>query len=170
MKARGCGIWAATGLFALCLPGTAGAQESLDQGKSPAQMFASDCVICHKSPQGLARGGGAFGLDSFLREHYAASRETAAAIAKYLKSMDTGPAVPGRASKHTAKSDDKAKAGEKKRPGTEDKPEAKAAGPKMSEPKLPEPKPSEILAPEPKLPPPANEAKPAESGKSEKSE
>ena len=165
MKALGCGIWAAIGLMALCQAGTAGAQESLDQGKSPAQLFASDCVICHRSPQGLARAGGIFGLDSFLREHYTASRETATALANYLKAMDSGPA--GRASKRAAKSDDKAKTGEKKRPGAVEKPAARTAEPKTSAPKSSESKPTEILAPEPKSPTPASEAKPAESGKSD---
>jgi len=26
------------------------AQENLDFGKSPAQLYASDCAVCHKSP------------------------------------------------------------------------------------------------------------------------
>ena len=158
----------AIGLW-MSLAAGAGAQESLDQGKSPAQLFASDCVICHKSPQGLARAGGVMGLDSFLREHYTASKETATAIANYLKSLDSRPAT-GRAAKRTAKGDDKA--GEKKKPEPkpiEEKPEAKTAEPKSSEPKPSEPKPAGILAPEPKSAPPA-EAKPAEGGKSEKSE
>jgi len=67
------------------------AQENLDAGKSAAQLFNSDCAICHKSPQGLSKGGGLLGLSSFLREHYTASRETAALLAAYLKQQD-GPA------------------------------------------------------------------------------
>jgi hypothetical protein len=171
LKALRHGVRLAIGMLTMCLAGAAGAQESLDQGKSPAQLFASDCAICHKSPQGLARAGGILGLDSFLRAHYTASRETATAIANYLKSMDSGPAGPGRAAKRTAKGD--AKAGEKTKPGskpTEDKPEAKTAEPKSAEPKPTETKPAEILAPEPKSASPASEAKPAEGGKSEKSE
>jgi hypothetical protein len=93
----------------------AGAQESLDSGKTPAQLFASDCAICHKSPQGLVKSGGILGLDNFLREHYTASRESAAAIAAYLQSMGSGPApAPGRATKRSAKGDDKTKGSEKK--------------------------------------------------------
>ena len=76
------------GLVTLILAGPAAGQESLDKGKTPAQLFASDCSPCHKSPQGLAKSGGLFGLDGFLREHYTASRESAAAIANYLKSME----------------------------------------------------------------------------------
>ena len=184
MKVFRCGICAAIGIWALCIVGTAGAQENLDQGKSPAQLFASNCAICHKSPQGLAKAGGLLGLDNFLREHYTASKESASALASYLKSMDTGPAAPARAGKRTAKGDEKAKVDGKKKTGTrpgeekapEKKPEAKAAEPKSSEPKSSEPKPADISAPEPKSVetkpngPAAGEAKPAEDGKPEKSE
>jgi hypothetical protein len=176
------GIRLVIGMLALCLAGGSWAQESLDLGKSPARLFASDCSGCHKSPQGLGKAGGLAGLDSFLREHYTASRETAAAIASYLKTMNTGPAAPGRASKRTAKGDDKAKSDDKKKSGakpgdakgsekkpvdaTSDSPDAKS----------PEPKPAEILAPEPKSveskssAPAADARKPAEGAKSEKSE
>ncbi|HXZ46673.1 MAG TPA: hypothetical protein VEH02_08090, partial [Pseudolabrys sp.] len=68
MKKRGSRIRAAIFVAGLCVAGAAGAQESLDQGKTPAQLFASDCSVCHKSPHGLTRGGGIFGLESFLRE------------------------------------------------------------------------------------------------------
>jgi len=168
MKKRSSRIRAAIAVSALCLAGAAGAQESLDQGKSPAQLFASDCSICHKSPQGLTRAGGIRGLDSFLREHYTASKETAAAIAGYLRAMDTGPAGPAHTSKRTAKGDDKKKAGAKpgEEKGTDNKPGAKTAEPK-SEPKSAEPKPPEILAPESNTAPAAGEAKPAEGGKSD---
>lgn len=146
------------GLWALCLAAGAGAQESLDRGKSPAQLFASDCSICHKSPQGLVKSGG-FGLDSFLREHYSASRETASAIAGYLRSVDGGPAGPGRASKRTAKGDDKTKSDDKKKTGVKpgetkgtEKPDAppgtsRSSGPKSAEPRSSRPKASEPVRP-----------------------
>ena len=172
------------GVLALCLTGGSGAQESLDRGKSPAQLFASDCSGCHKSPQGLGKYGGLAGLGSFLREHYTASRETAAAIASYLKAMDTGPAAPGRASKRTAKGDGKAKSDDKKKSGArlgeakgaEKKPVDTASEPKLPDAKSPEPKPIEILAPEAKSvdskpnAPAADVRTPAEGAKSEKSE
>ena len=189
MKALRFGICAAIGISVLCIAGAAGAQENLDQGKSPAQLFASNCAICHKSPQGLAKAGGLLGLDSFLREHYTASKESAGALAAYLKSMEPAPAAPGRATKRTAKGDEKAKADEKKKQGaksgdqkgSEKKPEEKAAEPKSSESKPVEAKPSDskpadIVAPEPKSgetkpsAPAAGETKPAESGKSGKSD
>ena len=105
-------------------------------GQKPTQLFASDCSACHKSPQTLAKAGGLFGLDSFLRTHYTASRESATAIANYLKSLDTGPASPARASKRSAKGDGNAQPGDRKRPGA--KPgEAKGVS-KSSESKPPE--------------------------------
>jgi hypothetical protein len=141
--------WPVVALMALVMAGPGTAQENLDKGKTPAQLFASDCAGCHKSPQGLAKSGGLFGLDSFLRTHYTASRETARAVANYLKAIDSGPSAAGRASKRSAKGDEKgAKPEGKKKPaakpedakGAESKPEGAGA----------EPKPLGILAPEPK--------------------
>jgi hypothetical protein len=164
------GMRATIGMVALCLTVPAIAQENLDQGKSPAQIFATNCAICHKSPQGLAKAGGLLGLDSFLREHYTASKESASALAGYLKSMEPAPAGPARASKRNAKGDDKtkpdgmkktgAKPGEAKgtEKGTEKKPDATAVEPKTPEPSPPESKPGEDKTSEPK---PA-EAKPAD--------
>jgi hypothetical protein len=162
--------WPIVGLIAWALTTGAVAQESLDKGKSAAQLFASDCSPCHKSPQGLARSGGLFGLDGFLREHYTASRESASAIASYLKAMDTA-STGGRAARRSAKGDDKAKSEAKKKPArAEDAKGAKGAEKKpdaLSE----EPKPLGILAPEPNSgdakmsTPAAGDAKPAESGK-----
>ena len=177
------GICAAIGISVLCIAGAVSAQENLDQGKSPAQLFASNCAICHKSPQGLAKAGGLFGLDSFLREHYTASKESAGALAAYLKSMEPAPAAPGRATKRAAKGDEKKKPGAKSgdQKGPEKKPEEKAAEPKSSESKPAEAKPSDsrpadIVAPESKAgetkpnPPAVGETKPAEGGKTGKSD
>ena len=165
LKRPGCSIRLVLGIWTVCLVGGAGAQESLDRGKSPAQLFASHCSICHKSPKGLAKAGGLFGLDGFLREHYMTSREAAAAMSGYLRAMDSGPAGPGRATKRAAKGDDKAKFDEKKKPAA-----------KPGEPKSPESKPADILAPEPKSAEPrlsapaGGQAKPAEGAKSDKSD
>jgi hypothetical protein len=141
----------ALGAWALAAVGAAKAQENLDQGKSAAQLFASDCAICHKTTAGLSRGR-VLGLDSFLREHYTASRESAAAIAAYINATDKGPppAAPARTKKKDAgKGDDKTKADEKikgaeKKPGTGKPIDAKpAAEPNASEPKPTESKPSD---------------------------
>ena len=134
MRALRCGVGAAVSVALLCSAGVAIAQENLDQGKSAAQLFASNCSACHKSPQGLAKAGGILGLDSFLREHYTASKESAGALAAYLKSMDT-PAAPARGAKRTAKGDEKSKADEKKKSGAKagDKASDKAGDQKGTE-------------------------------------
>jgi hypothetical protein len=88
MRRTGRVIALAIGMAALFEVKLALAQESLDQGKTPAQLFASDCAICHKSPRGLSQGGGMFGLQSFLRAHYTASVQSAAALAAYLQAVD----------------------------------------------------------------------------------
>jgi hypothetical protein len=153
--------WPIIGLMTVILATPAASQESLDKGKTPAQLFASDCSPCHKSPQGLVKSGGLFGIDSFLREHYTASRESAAAIANYIKSMASGPSGSGRATKRATKGDEKAKPEAKKKSTTEKKPDAASE----------EPKPLGILAPEPKASdtkanaPAAGGAKPAEGEK-----
>jgi hypothetical protein len=162
LKRRVCRTGLVGGFLIAFLGSSAGAQESLDRGKSPAQLFASHCSACHKSPRGLAKSGGLFGLDGFLREHYMTSRETAAAMSSYLRGLDSGPA-PARASKRAARGDDNAKLNERKNPAS--KP-GEARGPGES--KASESRPADILAPEPgsaaRKPsvPAAGEAKPAE--------
>lgn len=118
--------------------GAASAQENLDAGKSGAQLYQSNCAICHKSAQALDKsGGGLFGLESFLREHYTSSRESAAAISAYLNTVGGGPAQAHPVRK---------KAGKKKEAKPETKPDAKDAKPaeaKPEEKKSDEKKPAE---------------------------
>jgi hypothetical protein len=75
---------AVIGLIAGLGPAMAHAQTNLDQGKSPAQIFASDCAACHKPTRALANGKNRFALTEFLREHYTTSREQAAGLAAYV--------------------------------------------------------------------------------------
>jgi hypothetical protein len=159
------GIGLTVGGLALALAGSpffagdAWAQENLDQGKSGAQLFASDCAICHKTTAGLSKGR-ILGLDGFLREHYTASRESAATIAAYIQATDKGPAAPApaRATKKGAgKGDDKSKGVDKK----SDKPgDAKSGDTKPAEAKPAEAKPAESN-------PKPSESKPTESKPSE---
>jgi hypothetical protein len=66
--------------------------EDLTAGKTPAQLFRSDCGACHRSPNGLVKErGNVSGLTSFLREHYTTKAESAAALAAYV----SGLASPG---------------------------------------------------------------------------
>ena len=156
------------GVVGILAAAPAGAQENLDSGKSGAQLFASNCALCHKSAKALRKSGGPLGLSGFLREHYTSSRESAAIIATYLESFGTPPA-PGKrtgATKRTGKGDEKKaepKSGETKsvKPDKTDKPpEAKTSGPKTSEPKTSEPK-SEPKPPDAKASEPKPDAAPA---------
>src|SRR5262245_47981990 len=72
------------GSFELCFTTVAAAQESLERGKSAAQRYAANCAGCHKSPQSVAKAG----LESYLREHYSPSPQSAAALAAYLKGLE----------------------------------------------------------------------------------
>jgi hypothetical protein len=59
--------------------------EDFTAGKTPAQLFRSDCSTCHQSPNGLVkRRGNVSELTAFLREHYTTKSETAAALAAYV--------------------------------------------------------------------------------------
>jgi mono/diheme cytochrome c family protein len=77
------------------VPGMARAQVNIDQGKPAAEIFQSDCATCHKTARGLANGKNSLMLSGFLREHYTASREQAAALAAYvLGAGGSGPPPP----------------------------------------------------------------------------
>jgi hypothetical protein len=88
------GVAPAIGLFICLVPAMAQAQTNIDQGKSPADIFANDCATCHKSARGLANGRGSSGLASFLVEHYTASKDQAAALAAYVMGAGGGEAAP----------------------------------------------------------------------------
>jgi hypothetical protein len=72
------------GLAPAVVAAAAHAQTNIDQGKSAAEIFATDCATCHKTTRGLAAGKNSLMLSSFLREHYTASRDQAAALAAYV--------------------------------------------------------------------------------------
>ncbi len=88
------GVAPAIALFVGLLPAMAQAQTNIDQGKSPAEIFSTDCATCHKSARGLAAGRGSSGLASFLVEHYTASKDQAAALAAYVMGAGGGEAAP----------------------------------------------------------------------------
>jgi hypothetical protein len=152
---------AAVAVLALWAVGPAAAQENLEKGKTPAQLYASDCAICHKSPRGLAKGVRRYGLDNFLREHYTASRESAAAISAYLQAIDRG--APAPQGENTTKR--KVKASKPALPPGKPA-EAKSSDTKASETKPAEAKPPEAKVEAPQARPeekPASDAKPAGS-------
>jgi hypothetical protein len=94
----GIGISAILGLAC----GAAAAQD-FTAGKSPAQVFNSDCTACHRSAAGLAKGRDARALASFLKEHYTTKPEYASAVASYVATF-TGAAPPAepKRGKHDA--------------------------------------------------------------------
>lgn len=100
------------GLLAGLAPAAAYAQTDIDQGKTPAQMFASDCAVCHKAPRGLAKGRNSLMLSSYLREHYTTGREQAAALAAYVLGAGNGPAEPATQGRGQKPAAERAKAAE----------------------------------------------------------
>ena len=101
------------GLFAGLLPVLAQAQTSIDQGKSPAEMFSLDCATCHKSARGLANGRNTSALAGFLDQHYTSGKDQAASLAAYVMGAGGGDAgAPVRAAKPTP---DRARTEEPKR-------------------------------------------------------
>lgn len=88
------GVVPMIGLFVGVVPALALAQTNLDQGKTAAQMFASDCAACHKTTRGLAVGRSGAMLTGFLREHYMTSQQQAAAMAAYVLAGGGADSVP----------------------------------------------------------------------------
>jgi hypothetical protein len=128
----------ATLIFAALTPAMAHAQVNIDQDKSPAHIFASDCAVCHKSMRGLANGRGDSSLTGFLAEHYTSSREEAAAMAAYVLASGggVGSAAPPREQKpgggHERASAEEPKTHEVKHPAKPAEEPAASAKPKRT--------------------------------------
>jgi hypothetical protein len=140
--------------------GPAKAQEDLTRGKTPAQLYASDCAECHRNPRALGNRSSAYSLAGFLRVHYTASRESASALANYLVGLGPDPrAGSGRASPSSrtrpAGSREERKSGEASKP-TEQPTAAEEAKPVEEAPKPPQPVPqAPASAPAAETPAPA---------------
>jgi hypothetical protein len=80
--------------MALVVAPVASAQTNIDRGKPPSELFANYCAVCHKTTRGLATGRNSLTLSLFLREHYATSREQAAALAAYVISAGGNAPAP----------------------------------------------------------------------------
>jgi hypothetical protein len=115
-------------------------QTNIDQGKPASELFANYCAVCHKSTRGLANGRSSLMLSLFLREHYAASSQQAAALAAYVISAGgNAPAAKPERAKSEEPKGQEAKGQETKgqqAKGHETKPHAASASPK-SEPEKP---------------------------------
>jgi len=70
------------------------AQVNIDQDKTPAHIYESDCAVCHKAIRGLANGRSRTALTSYLTEHYTSSDSEAAALAAYVLSGGGGVGRP----------------------------------------------------------------------------
>ena len=82
-------IWLVMTSLALCVTSSVRAQENVKQGKT---QYSSECEQCHKLPQNVTTFHGGIDLETFLGEqHYAATTETAAAIAAYLRRVEKLP-------------------------------------------------------------------------------
>lgn len=62
------------------------AAQNLEAGKTPAQIFAATCSVCHKSPHGLLKSVAPGSLPGFLRQHYTTSTGMAGAMSAYVLS------------------------------------------------------------------------------------
>jgi hypothetical protein len=71
----------------------AGSAQDLAAGKTPQQLFNSDCSACHPRPAGLAKGRDARTLGRFLNEHYTTQSAYASAIATYVVAFDAPPGL-----------------------------------------------------------------------------
>src|SRR5262245_40080072 len=91
------GLGLAIGSLALCFASSAGAQGSLEEGKTATQLYAANCASCHKSPQSVTKATGIFGLESYLRGHYTPSAASAVTIAAYLEGLERQSSKSGRA-------------------------------------------------------------------------
>jgi hypothetical protein len=82
-------------LAVILLPGVAVAQVDYSAGKTPEQLFNSDCSACHASPQVVGRSRDAAALTVFLRQHYTTKAQWAALLANYLvRAREMPPPAP----------------------------------------------------------------------------
>ena len=71
----------------LALASSAAVAQDLSAGKTPAQLFGSDCSACHRTPGGLAKNGDVQTLAAFLRQHYTTNPKSAGELAAYVSGL-----------------------------------------------------------------------------------
>jgi hypothetical protein len=79
---------------AVLLAAGAALAQDFTAGKTPAQLFASDCSACHRLPNGLGKKYDVGSLSGFLREHYTTKPDSAGALAKYVMGFANLRAMP----------------------------------------------------------------------------
>jgi hypothetical protein len=67
-----------------CLAAVPVQAQNLEAGKSPSQIFAGTCSLCHKSSRGLLKTVPPGSLPGFLREHYTTSSDMASLLSAFL--------------------------------------------------------------------------------------
>src|ERR1700754_1924897 len=158
MSGRTLTLAAVTLLIGCCMGALEGAQaQNLEAGKSPSQLFASSCSVCHKSPRGLLKTVPPGSLQGYLKQHYTTSPDMASVLSAYLISngaadtRSSGPA-PDRRKPHKQRLGKRTKPGPEK-PGAEvlrgdgaEKPATATAEPATSA--ANEPKPTVNAAPQ----------------------
>ena len=164
------GFVAALPLFLAALAPMAHAQTNIDQGKSPSEIFANDCAVCHKTTRGLAAGKNSLMLSGFLREHYTASRDQAAALAAYVLGAGGGSGPPPPPPSQKPGTDHTRAAVEEPKPGEPGTSEPRIAEPKTSEPKTSEPKREPKTAARPAHLKPQEEVRPGTASRGHKLE
>ena len=130
-------------------PASAAAQD-YTAGKTPAQLFQSDCSACHKTPQGLSRGMDQRSLAGFLREHYTTKQESAGALAAYVAGLGGGGQRPpaGAAGQNPRPTVGITESEPGQKPGQRPRANAVAAPePKPATPESPKPRPRVVTAP-----------------------
>jgi hypothetical protein len=143
-------------LVAALIAAPAGAQDNIDAGKTPAQIFSDTCSACHRRPQELRRASA-----GFLRQHYTPGSAEAAAMASYLAKVGSDSRALEQRRERSRIQQERAKAahgpaqGKGRRPQETGKAkaatvEAKAAAAAVEA--LPEPPPAAI-EPDPPIPP-----------------
>jgi hypothetical protein len=68
----------------VALASSAVVAQDFSAGKTPAQLFGSDCSACHRTPGGLAKNRDVQTLAAFLRQHYTTNPKSAGALAAYV--------------------------------------------------------------------------------------
>jgi hypothetical protein len=79
---------------AVLLAAGAALAQDFTAGKTPAQLFGSDCSACHRLPNGLGKKYDVASLSGFLREHYTTKPDSAGALAKYVMGFANLRAMP----------------------------------------------------------------------------
>jgi hypothetical protein len=127
---------------ALALTAGTGLAQDFTAGKTPAQLFASDCSACHRSPDGLGKKYNAGSLTGFLRAHYTTKQETAGSLAKYVMGFAAArPVATTSPTAEDARLPDGKHRGDISSDG-EKKPRAKPAGTAATEEQVPVPHPA----------------------------